>query len=105
MENLSLHLEYFCKLVKCNALKFKALVISSSVDQLRAIVNLLHLCADKKSGKEHKLLRLFRPKLCCAKKIKALLLKHRALVQSILCVALQVLIRMTSATILEHGEC
>lgn len=106
MEQLINHYEYFAKLVKCNLKKYTEIVLQSTIDQLRALVNLIHLCIDKKSEKQKKLLKLLRSKRLCAKKISKVFLKHKVLIQSIICVALQLLIRMTSAAIIENdGEC
>lgn len=100
-----IHLEYFRQLVKSTAKKYKDIIINSTLDQLRGTVELLSLCCEKKRKSERKLIKLLQCKKLCAKKISQLLIKHRVLIQSIICVALQVLIKMTSAAIIQNESC
>lgn len=87
MDQFILHYDYFKDLIKCSAQRYKSLILQSSADQLRAVCNFLQLCAHKKIDTESKLVKVLKAKRTTPKKIIQLLLRNRAVVQAILCVA------------------
>lgn len=105
MDNLMLHYDFLKLLMKSKLKSYKDLIVKATSDQLKAVTYSIHTYANKASIKEKKLLLLINSKRLNPKKLIQLLIKHRALIQSILCVAFQILLRMTSFAIVENGGC
>lgn len=104
MENIILHFPFFKKLVKSKSNEYKTLIQSSTIEQQRAILSFVQLYADKKIGKENKLLQAIKKKRQISKDTISVLLKNRVLIQSILCCALKILMRMATFYLADDGQ-
>ncbi len=100
-----LHYDYLKELLKSKLKKYKELILKATSDQLKAITHSVQTYANQAIIKEKRFVNLLKSKRISPKKLLQLLVKHRALVQAILCVAFQMLIRMSSFAIVEDGGC
>lgn len=104
MENVILHFPFLKNLVKSKSAEYKTLILNSTIEQQRTIINFVHLHADKSVAKENKLLQAIKRKRQSSKQINSVLLKYRALIQSILCCAIRVLMQMATFYLADDGQ-
>lgn len=100
-----LHYSFLKQLIKSKLKKYKQLILKATGDELKAITHSIQVCANQAISKQNKLLKVIQSKTLSPKKLVHLLVKHRALVQAILCVAFQMLVRMSSFAIVENDQC
>lgn len=96
MEQAILYFNYLNDVVKCNGREYKPLILTSSVDQIRAIINFVQLCADKNNATERKLLNFLHRKKLYKNKITPVLIKYRLTIQGLLCCILKLLLQMAT---------